>query len=42
MEICNELRLNPKIEEKIIENFTKMHSFQIVHRDIKPDNLMWS
>lgn len=42
MEICNELILNPKIEQKIVENLTKMHLFQIVHRDIKPDNLMWS
>lgn len=42
MELCKPFVLTPENEQKLIENMKKMHLLQIVHRDIKPDNLMWS
>ncbi len=34
--------INCSIEENLIENMRIMHILKIIHRDIKPNNIMWS
>lgn len=40
MEICTKLKNN--CLDSLLDSLNVMHSFKIIHGDIKPENIMWS
>jgi serine/threonine protein kinase len=37
-----EIQYSEQLEEDLIENFRLMHSIKLMHRDIKPNNILYS
>jgi serine/threonine protein kinase len=42
MEVCSPLSHSIENEKNLKQALKKMHALRIMHRDIKPGNMMWS